>query len=407
MTFEGFTPHPKQRTILEGIIEGEEFYHVVSVGRQFGKTLLGINLLLYYSINFPESISLWISPVHSQVDKVLKQVIKGIEDSGIVKNINLTKGYIELVNGSQLIFMSSVSDGIRGWSVDYLYIDEAAFISDKVFLEEIKPTLSVRGKRCILFSTPKGKNFFYDYFLLGEDESNSNYRSYKGSSYDSPFINVDLIEDNKKVLPESVFRQEYLAEFLENGGEVFTNLDSITFNSWPSEPSQSYYCGIDLGRQEDFTVATILNHKGEVVEVYRKNQTSWTIILNDLEKLLKKYKKVYTYVEVNSIGDVLYESLSKKVKNIKPFTTTSKSKQDLIESLILAVNNKDVQIPSVSLYEPLYKELSYFTYTYNPSSRTIKYTHPMGAHDDTVVSLALANYSMKNFKGKGSYSWVA
>jgi hypothetical protein len=93
-------------------------------------------------------------------------------------------------------------------------MDEAAFMKEETWTEAVRPTLAVRGKKVLFLSTPKGKNWFYDMYQIGLSNDYTNYKSYKGSSYDTPFISHAEIEDAKKTLPENVFRQEYLAEFL-------------------------------------------------------------------------------------------------------------------------------------------------------------------------------------------------
>jgi len=72
----GFTPHAKQREMIDQIIQGPAKFHIACVGRQFGKSLMGINLALYWAINHPNVKVLWISPVYSQSNKVQKEIIK-------------------------------------------------------------------------------------------------------------------------------------------------------------------------------------------------------------------------------------------------------------------------------------------------------------------------------------------
>ena len=69
-------------------------------------------------------------------------------------------------------------------------------------------------------------------------------------------------------------------------------------------------------------------------------------------------------------------------------------------------NEGSIQIPSKKLFNPLYQELETFTYDYNPKTRSIKYGHPTGLHDDCVISLALANYCKKTKHKKGKYTYM-
>jgi hypothetical protein len=278
-------------------------------------------------------------------------------------------------------------------------------MKQETWTEAVRPTLAVRGKKILFLSTPKGKNWFYDMFQLGQSSDYPNYKSYQAQSQDSPFISNEEIIDAKNTLPPNIFKQEYMAEFLDDGGEVFTNLNANTFNQYP-RPNGTVYCGIDLGRANDYTVATFIDNTGNTVDIYRANGKSWSDMTNELSAIINKYNAV-TMVEVNSIGDVIYEQLKNKVKTIYPFVTSNKSKQEIIEGLILDFNEGNIKIPSRELFQPLYDELGYFTYQYNPKTRNVSYGHPSGLHDDTVISLALANYTRKTQSKKGTYNYVA
>lgn len=401
----GFTPHPKQREMITGILSSGSKYHIACVGRQFGKSLMGINLALYWAINNKNSKILWVSPVYAQASKVQKEIIQAIGTSDIVKSANYSSNEIELHNGSTILFRSAERyDNIRGLTVDYCIIDEAAFCKDEAWSEAIRPTLVVRGKKCLFISTPKGKNYFYELFQLGISSEKPNYKSYKGSSYDTPFIDIEEIDDAKSTLPENVFRQEYMAEFIDSGGEVFTNLEKNMFDRYPPSNGK-VYCGIDLGKQEDATVATFMSSDGTVVEIYRNSKVEWSTMVGEILELIRKWNAT-VLIEVNSIGDVIYEQVKKQWADTHPFVTTSKSKQEIIEGLILDMNEINVRIPNQQLFPVLYEELSVFTYDYNPKTRSIRYGHPNGMHDDTVISLAICNYNRKINKTLGTYSYV-
>lgn len=404
MTVYGFTPHEGQQGVIDSVLSSSAKFFVLSVGRQWGKSMLGMNMMLYWAFNDNPCKLLWVSPVYSQTTKVQKELESALKESNLIDSINYSDNYMKLKNGSEVYFRSAERyDNIRGYTFDYAVLDEAAFMKAEAWREAIRPTLAVNGKKVLFLSTPKGKNWFYELFNLSQ--INKNYGSFTAPSITSPYITADEIEDAQMTLPPNIFKQEYLAEFLDDGGEVFTNLDACTVDAY-SKQGNRFYAGIDLGRQEDYTVCTIMNDKDQVVDIYRANQKPWSVIVDELAEFINKYKAIAS-VEVNSIGDVIYEQLKGKVKKIDPFTTTSKSKVDIIEQLVYAVNNKEIQIPSKKLFEPLYNELSVFTYEYSPKSRNVKYGAPSGFHDDCVMSLAIA-YNLKRTNSKyGSYSWMA
>ena len=95
--------------------------------------------------------------------------MQAIGASGLVKNCNYSENYIALKNGSEIIFRSAEKyDNIRGMTVDYGILDEAAFMKEDAWKEAIRPVFMVRGKKVLFISTPKGKSWFYELFQLAK-----------------------------------------------------------------------------------------------------------------------------------------------------------------------------------------------------------------------------------------------
>jgi len=402
---EGFTPYEKQRDWIEGIENPDVKYAMLLVGRQVGKTLLAENLLLKWALEHPNSTLMWVSPIYSQARKPFNDIINVLAGTPIIQSSNKSEYEIVLLNGSKLLFRSGEkADGLRGYTLDYLIIDEAAFIKDEVWNTILKPTILVKGKKVLFTSTPKGKNYLYSLATRGLDPDQKQYLTINGSSYDNPFIDKTELEEARKSLPENIFRQEILGEFVDSGGEVFSDIENYcVLHNWQSRQNNlKYYAGIDVGRQDDYSVLTILNDAGEVVFIYRDRHKPWDTILSEIKKYLVQYNAT-AFMEVNSIGDVLFEQLEKQYKNIHPFITTQTTKQDIIEDLIYELNKGELKLPSDELFPPLYNELRTFTYAYSPSTRKVSYRAISGAHDDTIISLALALHSLRKKKTKGQY----
>ena len=404
-TFIGFTPTSLQKRILAGVLEGQEKYHVVSCGRQVGKTMLAMNLMLYWAINYGPCKIMFVSPVYAQAAKVHKELYAAIAQSGIVASNNFSSNELELKTGTRIIFRSAERyDNIRGETVDFACLDEFAFMKPEAWTEAIKPTLLVRGRKCLFLSTPKGKTLFYELFLMGQSPEYPDYKSYTASSYDTPFINPSEIDEAKRTLPEAVFRQEYLAEFIDSGGEVFTDIDKNCFPAW-TPPVGKVYCGVDIGRAQDWTVATFMDASGKIVDIYRNNQMEWSQMVKDILNRVRKWNATVV-VEINGLGDPIFEMLKKEWPDTHPFTTTNTSKNEIIEGMILDINENTLKIPSQDLFWALYSEMTVFTYEYNAKTRSIRYTHPPTGHDDTIIATALANWNRKKNKTLGTYNYV-
>jgi len=405
ITIQGFTPHKKQQELIDLCLDDTTKYIIASVGRQWGKSFLGMNVLLKWVLEDNNTSAIWLSPIYGQSKKVFTELSNLLSNTGLTKSINKSELTITFINGSILYFRSAErEDNLRGNTLDYLVVDEAAYIKDNVWSQVLRATVLVKGKKVLFLSTPRGRNWFYEMALRGDSDDYKQYKTFKGSSFDSPYISEDELLEAKMSLPESIYRQEILAEFLEGAGEVFGSLkDCCVLSSYPiKDTNERYYAGLDIGRANDYTVLTILNGKGEVVKIFRERQKSWDIIISEVVIHLKEFN-ARTIIEINGVGDPIFEQIKKKYSNIQPFITTNDTKQNIIEELILSLNEKKLKLPSPELNADLYKELSIFTYEYSPKSRRVKYGSPTGMHDDCVISLALANECFKKKINYGKY----
>ena len=402
MTVKGFKPHNKQKEIIDSITKGEEFYHSVVVGRQFGKTLMSINLLMYYGLNNNNSKILWVSPVYSQATKVFQQIYQSLQPAGLVKSANKADFVIQLINGSTIWFKSSERpETIRGLSINYAFIDEAQDCKDLAWKQSILPTLTAAGKKCIITGTPKRKNWFYDIFMLGKSKDHPNHKSYHGSSEDSPFVSKEFIEEQKRTLPPKIYKQEFLAEWQDNEGAVFQGLDKVCINEmWPDQNQSKVYAGLDIGNKGDFSVLTIIDELGRVLYMWRENRIEYSQIADKVAEACKHYKVRDLLVETNGVGDPVFEMIKKKYSRTSPLYQTNQTKENIIRRLMGDIQDVTLELPSINLFPSLAEELEIFEYEVLPSGK-IRYTHPQGFHDDCVLSLAIANWNRVNPKRGG------
>ena len=387
-----FSPHEGQRKIIDDFADSPHKFGVVVTSRQWGKSLLAQNLLLYWLLQNPKQKGCWVSPVYNQCRKVFQELTNASYE--IITKSNKSELTIEFINGSTLIFLSSERpDSVRGFSFNYVILDEASYITENAVNQAIFPTLSALGKKCLIISTPKSKNWFYSAYLKGLNED-GDYISFRGLSADNPYISQTFIDEQRKSLPRDIFRSEYEAEFTDAGSDVFTNVDSVCITNGWNEPQNGirYFAGIDFGLSNDFSVLTIMDESGRVPYIERINGTSYAEIAKRFITILRKYKVTTGYAEVNGPGQPVFELINKEVRNIKEFYTSNESKSQGIRTLIYDIQEGVLELPHKDFYPQLYNELNAFTYKINATG-TISFSAPNGMNDDCIMSLMLANES--------------
>lgn len=403
MIIHGATLHKGQQRVAN-LLKGSAKYVTAVAPRQTGKTFLSIQTILYWAINTPGCTIFFVSPTYAQAAKPLEDLYSAIQKSGIVDNYNRSALALKLKNGSQVQFKSTERyDNLRGYTVDYMIVDEAAYHKEGVWDSVLKPMLLVKGKKVLFISTPRGtNNWFYRTWMLGQDPEATNYSSTRMEYSENPFLDLTELEEARRVLPAHIFAAEYDGSFTESGNVVFDMQKAQVFDKWPGAKGK-VYCGVDLARANDYTVATFMDSTGAVVEIYRDNQKDWSYMVNEITTRIKKWRAT-TAVETNSIGDVVYELIKKQWSDTHPFVTTNTSKNNAIEGLAIDIQSGSVKTPSSELFPPLAFELGAYEYEYSPKTRSIKYGGPAGIHDDTVMSLAIANACRKEHLTTGQYA---
>lgn len=397
-----FKPHPGQRKVINGFADSEHKFGVVACGRQYGKSLLAQNLMLYWLLSKPKQKAGFFSPIFTQAKKVFNELEAASKP--LIKSSNKADLTITFINGSTIQFFGSERyDSIRGFSFNYVVIDEAAFIKEEAVNEAIFPTLSALGKKCLIISTPKSKNWFYNAYLKGSN-GGSDYISFAGISTDNPHIDVDFINEQRKSLPADIFAQEYLAQFSEATNDVFRGLDAVCIINNYEEPRRNkrYYYGVDIGLSDDYTVLTILDESGRTAWIDRFNGKTFEDAGTTIITTLRRYNIKGGYCETNGIGKAIFEQIRKAGVKCSPFITTQESKLKAVRALIQDIEDATLELPSKNLFPYLYNELSAYTYKVNTNGK-LSFSHPNGMKDDCVDSLWLANQSrneLVNTKGK-------
>lgn len=387
-------PHEKQKDIINACLDPKIFFIVSIIGRQFGKTLIAENMALYWALNFKNSVIYWVSPTDSQAQKCFNDIKKSIIEGGLVKNAKQPKGDTEIVlkNESKILFRSAASeDSLRGQSVDFMILDEAAFIKKTTVEEILLPMLNVRGKKCLFISTPKGKNYLYEYFLKGKDTPK--WKSIRYSTYDSPFANKELIDMFRETLSPKLFKQEIEAEFVDSSS-IFNNVSELMCLEKEKEPieGKKYWAGIDIGLINDASVLSIIDEDGNLVNYYRWENVEAPDLINNIININSKWKFQTILIENNNQGLVIYQDLKRKIKNIEDFNTNQKSKSEIINRLIHLFNMKEMKLIKDEYFRI---ELEAFIFKQNDTGH-IKFMADRGFHDDCVMSLAIARYCFEH-----------
>ena len=224
-------------------------FKVIAAGRRCGKSRLAATTLLIEGLRCPQgSAVLYVSPTMGQSRQIIWDLLldlgREVIQSSHVNNLDIT-----LINGARIYVRGADRpDTLRGVSLTYAVLDEVADIKSEAWEQVIRASLSDKKGRAIFIGTPRGRNWFYDLFNLGKNETDSDWKSWHFTTKDNPMIDPDEIESAKKTLSSFSFKQEYMASFDTAGSDIFKE----AWLKYGEEPEVgSYYISCDLAGFEE------------------------------------------------------------------------------------------------------------------------------------------------------------
>lgn len=391
-----YKPFNYQKEIHSYCDDDTTKYITVVAGRQVGKSKSAIIQTIKWSLSKSNLVVWVVSPSSSQSTKFYKSLLGPLQNAGLIKSATASKGdiKIELINETLIEFKSILArDTLRGQTLDYLILDEAAFMDEETVDQVLLPMILTKPKaKVLLTTTPKGKNWVYKWF--NKAITDTRYKSIRVTSLDNPMADKELIEGWKTSMPAKRFQQEILAQFIDSA----TVFDGITDLIHIPTGGTKYYAGIDIGMINDNTVVTIMNEDNEVQYTDAFTGIPIQEIVNRILTTLNKFKVTMTYIEGNNQGLPIYQLLLPHLYNrIEMFYTTATSKPLIINNLIAAFSLKTIKIID---NQSLLNELESFEESYGPTGR-VSFAASSGAHDDYVMSLAIAHHCVNKERHVG------
>lgn len=396
----GYTPHPGQKHFHESRAR----FRVLACGRRWGK-----DMACEYEVldRLPELLErnkgrglvppvlVWdVSPTYPISEQAWAEY-KAFTPPGFMVDIREGDKCIKGLGGAE-IWMKTAADPehLVGVGLDLLLMREAALVSEDAWTTGLRPMLSSPGRAglALFNSTPKGLNWFYKMYLRGQDPQDTEVESWNSPTWDNPYILAAEVEKARLELPETVFRQEYGAEFLADVGLVFRHVDGCVQGEL-QEPiaGHGYEAGIDLAKHNDFTVL-IIGSKAtrRVVHFERFGEMDYALQKERISTALKRYNNAHAWLDSTGVGDPILEDLQRMGLRVEGYTFTATSKRQLVDGLSVALEQERIRFPRI---DQLINELKAYQYE-TTKAGNLRTTAPYGYYDDCVAALGLLNYGL-------------
>lgn len=350
--------------------------------------------------------SAWFAPTYKDLAEIWRDFKTAYGEAGISSE---QEKRIVLAGGGAIDFWSMEDpDSGRGRRYARAVIDEAAKAShlEHAWTQTVRPTLTDYKGDAWFLSTPQGRDYFWQLYQKGLDPTETAFACWQMPTRANPYIDPAEIEEARLILPARAFNQEYLAEFLEDGGAVFRYISEAKGAARQSQaiPYHLYVIGCDWAQVDDFSVFTVIDcTTREVVYVDRSNHVDYLLQIDRLRALCERFQPDIVVSEKTgnlALSDFLRRATYKRetvdtttkqwitresTLPIHDFNTTNETKSEIVQALALAFERREIKIPDDRV---LIAELEAFTSERLPSGK-IRYSAPEGLHDDMVMSLAL------------------
>ena len=306
---------------------------------------------------------------------------------------------VTLANGAVIWFKGADKpDSLYGEDVYAAVIDEASRCKEESW-HAVRSTLTAtRGPIRIIGNVKGRKNWAYHLARKAEQGAPdmAYFRLTAWDAVEGGILAREEVEDAQRTLPEAVFRELYLAEPSDDGGNPF-GIKAIRACVGPLSSASPAVWGIDLAKSNDWTWAIALDGNGKVCRSERW-QGPWSATLERVASLVNA-SQARALIDSTGVGDPIVEQLTAKCGGlVEGFKFTSQSKQQIMEGLAAAIHQSRVTFPEGQLVN----ELESFEYEYTKTG--VRYSAPEGLHDDGVCALALAVQAMAQPRAR---LWVA
>lgn len=361
--------------------------HTVGViGRQYGKsTLAKLRAVKKDTLKGRKANRYWVAPIVSQARVQFERFI--YEYASLIRKPNKTHMEAQYLTNGWIHFKGSDDPAnLKADTLTDATLDECGTMHNTVWSEVVRPMLAVNLGGCDFIGTPKGKNWYWEIAEMAKVDDDFSF--HHAPSNKSPYFSQAEFDKIRASTPEAIFRQEYLAEFLESGSEVFRNFRECIKGEL-AEPvkGRMYLMGADIAKHVDWTVITVWDVERKHLVYYdRFNQIDWPMIEARIEAACLKYNRAHIRLDATGVGDPVYDRLQRRGLPVSPVRINEAVKTHLIESLQFAIEKREITFPHLP---DMIHELSIFGAKKTPRGH-IQYSAPPGYHDDIVLSMALA-----------------
>ncbi|MCU1327964.1 MAG: hypothetical protein JWN34_3334 [Bryobacterales bacterium] len=215
----GFTPDEKQAAVLRAMADPEIKQGILNCTRQWGKSTTAAAGAVQRLVTRPGSLVVVASPSKKQSAELVRTAV-GMLEKRRIRTVRDGVHQVSAVlpNGSRIVGLPGNEATSRGLaSVSLLLIDEASRVPDAIY-HAVRPMVVISQGDIWLLSTPWwAQGFFYEAWEHG----GPGWARFSVKATECPRIPAAWLENERQQMIGSVFRREFMAEFVQDDLSAF------------------------------------------------------------------------------------------------------------------------------------------------------------------------------------------
>lgn len=297
-----------QIAMINAFLHPDYRFIVGCLSRRTGKTIVS-NIIATMISLVPNANILVICPDYSLANISWDLQIKNIGILGMELRKQNTRDREIVTETGAMIKLASAerADSAVGRSYDLILFDEAAIYDGgkEIFDIALRPTLDKLTSKCIFISTPRGDNYFKEFYDRGFSADFPSWVSIHSTWKDNPRAVLSDIEEAKRGMPAAIFQQEYEANFTSFEGQAFSAFTDDNIKPVDFKPDYiDYVIGLDVGFRDPTACVVVGLYEspngsicGNILEVWEDSGKSTAQIASRLRETMDYYKAECIYID--------------------------------------------------------------------------------------------------------------
>jgi hypothetical protein len=173
--------------------------------------------MLCHAAATPLQLCYFIGPTLKQAQEVGWRTLLELSPAKMVRCVRQSDLEIELINGSIIKFHGP--QFLRGAGLDFVVLDEYAYMPPHVWREVVRPMLADRQGSALICSTPSGFNHFYDLYV--DAQTKRDWATFRFPTREGGFVSATELELLRSTMDAKSYAQEIEAAFEPQSGRVY------------------------------------------------------------------------------------------------------------------------------------------------------------------------------------------